>query len=881
MRTLLLWTGLCLSVILACTSNTFSQTISSPWPASFATGGSGKSGSEICWLTWGTSGNTVSNGTYYWSLAPGVTISATVSGLTSTNNVASPLQAYNTGNYTDDGLQKLYSGINPIGLINKGDGDKVSFNIAVQLAINGVSTVYPGLVVGDAESMATGESISATTSGSGWQLLDLRNNTNFFTWLDYQMNISNSKKTVSFYDIAFSNVDMQGVAYSSGASSLSNVTVEGSGRSAIAVGLVLPFDLGDAPSSYGSAMHYLNNNTASGSVLGNGSSSAILVGETTLTNTANTYMGAANADADGSLSGSATADADDNDNNDDEDGVSFPNSGLKINQTGTYSVTVKATNKNATKAATIYGWIDFNGDGIFSSNELATTTVAANKTNSANYTLTYTLDNYKYAANTFRAGTTYARFRITTDALTNANSSSQIDQRSYGVVTDGEVEDYTLTINPMSVSGTVYNDKNGVTDNAINGTAKGTIDATQLYVYLTSGGTIISKATVTANNGKYTLSGVNPSSGYSILLSTDGTKNPGDAASSVSTTLTGTWTHAGVQYGTNNSSGTGLVASPYNGSVAVSTGAGNTDITGVDFGVEKLPTSNSFNYTITRPNYNSSKILNTANGLGQLAGTDPEDGTLGSGKTIIILSLANMNGNWLVYAGNKLSDGSIITNYNPASLSVRFLGLNSLSASFTYSFVDAANLFAIVPGTYTISWSSAILPLDLLDFTAKQSNDKVLLSWTTANEVNVLSFDVQYSTDGSHWITLQTVPSSNKGGDVYTAQTTKPSASNNYYRLKMNDIDGDYKFSPVRALNLTTDASVSIYPNPVKDILHIVSAVGETVKRVTIYDLQGNVILQVNMNGTSIDLRNVTAGEYVVRVEYNGGSVATQKVIKL
>ncbi|MBV4355713.1 CshA/CshB family fibrillar adhesin-related protein [Pinibacter aurantiacus] len=881
MKTFLLWAGLCVSVILTCISNTFSQTISSPWPAAYATGGSGKSGNEICWLTWGTNGASVSNGTYYWSLAPGVTISATVSGLTSTNNVASPLQAYNSGNYSEDGLQKLYSGVNPIGLINKGDGDKVSFNIAVQLTINGTSITYPGLVVGDAESMATGESISATTPGSGWQLLDLRNNTNIFTFLDYTMNVSNSKKTFSFYDNVFSNVDMQGVAYSAGVSSLSNVTVEGSGRAAVAIGLVLPFDLGDAPSSYGKALHYLNNNTASGSVLNNTTLSAILVGQTTLTNTANTYLGAANVDPDGSLGGSASADADDNDNNDDEDGITFPPTGIKINQTGNYTVSIKAVNKNAAKAATIYGWIDFNGDGIFSSSELATTTVAANKTTSQNYTLTYNLDNYKYAANTFRSGTTYARFRITTDALTNGNGSSQIDQRSYGATTDGEVEDYALTINPMSVSGTVNIDKNGVTNNAVDGTPKGTIDGTQLYVYLTSGGTIVSKATVTANNGKYTLSGVNPSSSYSVLLSTDGTKNAGDAASSVLTTLTGTWAHAGVEYGTNNSSGTGLAASPYNGSIAVSTGAGNSDITAVDFGVEKLPTSNSFNYTIAKPAYNSSKILNAANGLAQLAGTDPEDGTLGSGKTIIILSLANMNGNWLVYSGNKLSDGSIITNYNPALLSVRFLGNHSTSAGFAYSFLDAANLFALVPGTYTISWASAILPLDLLNFTVKQNNDKVLISWTTANEVNVQSFDVQYSADGSHWATLQTVPSSNKGGDVYTTQTAKPFATNNYYRLKMNDIDGDYKYSPVKVLKYSSDMIVSFYPNPVRDILHIVSSTGETVKRVTIYDLQGNTILQVNSNNNSVDLRNVTAGEYVVRVEYDSGNVATQKVIKL
>ncbi len=134
-------------------------------------------------------------------------------------------------------------------------------------------------------------------------------------------------------------------------------------------------------------------------------------------------------DSDSGTLQNTAATADNIDGTNDEDGVaSF--SPLKTDD-GTYSVSVNVT--NTVGAANLIGWIDFNQDGIFQSTEAATATVA----NSAGVQ-TKVLNWSSIPANT-KAGTTYARFRLSTDAALTTSYST-------GAATNGEVEDYQLTV---------------------------------------------------------------------------------------------------------------------------------------------------------------------------------------------------------------------------------------------------------------------------------------------------------------------------------------------------------------------------------------------------------------------------------------------------
>ena len=125
---------------------------------------------------------------------------------------------------------------------------------------------------------------------------------------------------------------------------------------------------------------------------------------------------------------------DDTHSSDDEDGVSSLNS-LNV-ATASYDVDVTITN-NTTDQATLIGWIDFDLNGTFDSNEAATTTVAANGTENGTKTLTW-----NSIPTDIAAGTSYLRLRLTTDTNIDANSPG-------GSADDGEVEDYELLINAI------------------------------------------------------------------------------------------------------------------------------------------------------------------------------------------------------------------------------------------------------------------------------------------------------------------------------------------------------------------------------------------------------------------------------------------------
>ncbi|WP_025819824.1 GEVED domain-containing protein [Shewanella marina] len=154
------------------------------------------------------------------------------------------------------------------------------------------------------------------------------------------------------------------------------------------------------------------------------------------------FMGAATPDAEAdsyNSTGAAAANGDDDDaNGDDEDGVTLApldNSPVP----SSYTVKVNVTN-SGTNNATLYGWIDWDRNGRFDGDEAATVTVAAGTT-AQQIELTWT------SFTSISAGDTVARFRLTTDALTNAQTNQTLeDSRSFGGASDGEVEDHTLYI---------------------------------------------------------------------------------------------------------------------------------------------------------------------------------------------------------------------------------------------------------------------------------------------------------------------------------------------------------------------------------------------------------------------------------------------------
>ena len=120
---------------------------------------------------------------------------------------------------------------------------------------------------------------------------------------------------------------------------------------------------------------------------------------------------------------------------DDEDGVIDPLNDLKWTVGTAPKVRLRATNSTLT-AATLYGWIDINRDGVFDNATERTSVTVPTSTNNGIFTLTF--PTIPLIAT---SGRTYARFRLGTDAAAAS---------SIGQSTGGEVEDYVFTISSRS-----------------------------------------------------------------------------------------------------------------------------------------------------------------------------------------------------------------------------------------------------------------------------------------------------------------------------------------------------------------------------------------------------------------------------------------------
>jgi len=73
--------------------------------------------------------------------------------------------------------------------------------------------------------------------------------------------------------------------------------------------------------------------------------------------------------------------------------------------------------------------------------------------------------------------------------------------------------------------------------------------------------------------------------------------------------------------------------------------------------------------------------------------------------------------------------------------------------------------------------------------------------------------------------------------------------------------------------------SFSVYPNPAKDMLNISNSIGAELLSVTVTDLNGRTVKQINSSVEQINISDLNAGVYFVNINSNEGSL-TKKIVK-
>lgn len=183
---------------------------------------------------------------------------------------------------------------------------------------------------------------------------------------------------------------------------------------------------------------------------------------------------------------------------------------------------------------------------------------------------------------------------------------------------------------------------------------------------------------------------------------------------------------------------------------------------------------------------------------------------------------------------------------------------------------DQANKLTLYSNQIDVS-SEIILPLQWLGFTAANCSGDVCLNWETENEQNTSHFEIEKSTDGSNFITIQNQKSSNSPGrHSYTATDRTPAIGPNFYRIKQVDADGKFTYSNIASIRIAETGTLTIMPNPANDFF-ILSGITKATN-VSVYNVAGQLLNQWNnVNGNQqLNIANLQQGLYIIKVLQNG-----------
>jgi glucose/arabinose dehydrogenase len=172
------------------------------------------------------------------------------------------------------------------------------------------------------------------------------------------------------------------------------------------------------------------------------------------------------------------------------------------------------------------------------------------------------------------------------------------------------------------------------------------------------------------------------------------------------------------------------------------------------------------------------------------------------------------------------------------------------------------------------------LPVTLLSFTGKRVANYNELSWSTADEQNISKYTIQYSSDGSNFLTATEINAiNNSAGSDYSYRHII-NATKLFYRLVIRDMDGSSRYSSVIVIG-NTIKQVKLYPTIVENhFLELNSNI--PVENVGIYDQAGKQVHLMPLHGRqgyfSIQLPALASGVYFVKIVGNDFN-KTEKII--
>ncbi len=273
--------------------------------------------------------------------------------------------------------------------------------------------------------------------------------------------------------------------------------------------------------------------------------------------------------------------------------------------------------------------------------------------------------------------------------------------------------------------------------------------------------------------------------------------------------------------------------------------------------------------------------------------------TLNTPSSLVVGSVSGGS----IFTGPKTNSPGIDTTATKVMVTINYSNVSSIK--FRYGGTISGSSSSSSGNRYNSIWFKTFaytsakintLPVQIASFNAQLNNaaSKAILNWSTSSEINASRFVVERSIDGSNYADIAMVFSQEGNSNSlrqysYADDISSVNSSLVFYRLRIVDIDGNYKYSDIELIKLGNrkqQSSIIVYPNPAQSELRITIPQNWQGKMISynVYNLDGNLLKQKTASNAGqtelINISDLPVGIYVVKAA-NGNETSTQRIVKL
>jgi len=196
-----------------------------------------------------------------------------------------------------------------------------------------------------------------------------------------------------------------------------------------------------------------------------------------------------------------------------------------------------------------------------------------------------------------------------------------------------------------------------------------------------------------------------------------------------------------------------------------------------------------------------------------------------------------------------------------------FLGIDT----FTYIIYDVNGNPSNTAMVVILVTDGGPLPIALSRFEAIKQGEEALLVWTTQHTENASHFEIERSGNAKDFVHIGDVAATANSTYAidYRYIDAAPLSGRNYYRLKLVDINGIFKYSEIRMLDFDIKSRIKIYPNPASSYVNI--SMGKdagNISEIAVVDMHGRILKRQNVmqETETLNIQDLAVANYYIRL---------------